>query len=67
MTAGAFATLWVLNKKFVTSVLAGPQTMVHWNGYLDALNYEFTAEDDALIDKMVAPGHSSTPGYNDPQ
>lgn len=42
MTAGAFATLWVLNNKFVTSLLAGPQT-------------------------MVAPGHSSTPGYNDLQ
>lgn len=67
MTAGAFATLWVLNNKFVTSVLAGPRTMAHWNGYLDALNYEFTAEDEALIDKMVAAGHPSTPGYNDPQ
>ena len=41
--------------------------MAHWNGYLDALNYEFTAEDEALIDKMVAAGHPSTPGYNDPQ
>ncbi|MEC7302802.1 MAG: aldo/keto reductase, partial [Pseudomonadota bacterium] len=44
MTAGAFATLWFLKNKFVTSVLAGPQTMVHWNGYLNALNYEFIAE-----------------------
>ena len=67
MTAGVFATLWVLNNKLVTSVLAGPRTMAHWNGYLDALDYEFTSEDEALIDNMVAPGHPSTPGYNDPQ
>lgn len=67
MTAGAFATLWVLNNKLVTSVLAGPRTMAHWKGYLDALDYEFLAEDEALIDKLVAPGHPSTPGYNDPQ
>ena len=67
MTAGAFATLWFLKNKFVTSVLAGPQTMVHWNGYLDVLNYEFIAEDEALIDKVVAAGHSSNPSYNDPQ
>tara|TARA_A100001037_G_scaffold305455_1_gene345726 strand:+ start:207 stop:1217 length:1011 start_codon:yes stop_codon:yes gene_type:complete len=67
MTAGAFALLWVLNNKLVTSVLVGPRTIAHWNGYLDSLNYDFTAEDEALIDKMVAPGHPSTPGYNDPQ
>ena len=67
MTASAFATLWVLNNSIVTSVLAGPRTMVHWNGYLDALNYTFSAEDEALVDKLVAPGHPSTPGYNDPQ
>lgn len=67
MTAGAFATLWVLNNKLVTSVLAGPRTMAHWHGYLDAFEYEFLPEDEALIDNLVAPGHPSTPGYNDPQ
>ena len=67
MSAGAFALLWVLNNRLVTSVLAGPRTVEHWNGYLDALNYEFSPEDEALIDKLVTPGHPSTPGYNDPQ
>ncbi|MEA2755176.1 MAG: hypothetical protein QOJ54_1465, partial [Aliidongia sp.] len=33
---------------------------------LDALDYRFTAEDEALIDRLVATGHPSTPGYNDP-
>jgi len=26
----------------------------------------FTAEDEALIDRLVVSGHPSTPGYNDP-
>ena len=67
MSAGIFATLWVLNNKIVTSVLAGPRTVAHWNGYLEALDYEFSPEDEALIDKLVASGHPSTPGYSDPQ
>ena len=31
-----------------------------------ALAYRFTAEDEALVDSLVTPGHPSTPGYNDP-
>ena len=31
-----------------------------------ALDYRFTAEDEALIDRLVTSGHPSTPGYNDP-
>jgi aryl-alcohol dehydrogenase (NADP+) len=34
--------------------------------YLAALDYRFTAADEALINVLVAPGHASTPGYNDP-
>jgi aryl-alcohol dehydrogenase (NADP+) len=33
---------------------------------LRALDYRFTAEDEALIDRLVTSGHPSTPGYNDP-
>jgi hypothetical protein len=25
-----------------------------------------TPEDEALVDSLVAPGHPSTPGFNDP-
>ena len=42
------------------------KTEAHWDDYLRALDYRFTAEDEALIDRLVAPGHPSTPGYNDP-
>ena len=67
MSAAQFATLWVLNNRFVTSVIAGPRTGEQWRDYLGAMDHAFTGEDEALIDALVAPGHPSTPGYNDPQ
>lgn len=63
----AFALNWVLNNRTVTSVLAGPRTHAHWQGYLDALDSPFTARDEAFLDKLVAPGHPSSPGYTDPR
>ena len=47
--------------------IAGPRTEEQWQDYLGALDCRFTAEDEALIDRLVTPGHPSTPGYNDPQ
>ena len=67
MTAVDFAINWVLNSRPVTSVIAGPRTAAQWRRYLGALKHPFTAEDEALVDGLVSPGHPSTPGYNDPQ
>jgi len=61
-----FAIGWVLNNRLVSAVLAGPRTEEQWEDYLAALNYRFTPEDEALIDRLVPAGHASTPGYNDP-
>jgi aryl-alcohol dehydrogenase (NADP+) len=66
ITAAQFALAWVLNNRLVTSPIAGPRTMAQWEEYLGALSYPFTADDEALVDGLVAPGHPSTPGYNDP-
>ena len=66
MTPVAFAILWLLNNRMVSSIIAGPRTVDHWQGYLDALDHEFTAEDEALVDSLVPPGHPSTPGYIHP-
>jgi aryl-alcohol dehydrogenase (NADP+) len=66
ITAGQFAVSWVLNSSFVTGVVAGPRTEAQWDDYLRALDYRFTAEDEALVDRLVASGHPSTPGFNDP-
>src|SRR5579864_847647 len=65
-TAGQFAIAWVLNNKLITGAVAGPRTEAQWADYVRALDYAFTAEDEALIDGLVPPGHPSTPGYNDP-
>jgi aryl-alcohol dehydrogenase (NADP+) len=66
ITAGQFAVAWVLNSGFVSSVIAGPRTEEQWDDYPRALDYRFTAEDEALIDRLVTTGHPSTPGFNDP-
>jgi len=66
ITAGQFAVSWVLNSSLVSAVIAGPRTEAQWDDYVRALDYTFTAEDEALIDRLVVTGHPSTPGFNDP-
>jgi aryl-alcohol dehydrogenase (NADP+) len=66
-SAGDFAVAWVLNNPFVTAVIGGPRTQEQWDAYLGALAYAFTADDEALVDRLVPKGHPSTPGYSDPQ
>ena len=66
ITPGQFAFAWVLNNRIVTAPIAGPRTEPQWEDYLGALDYHFTAEDETLVDRLVVPGHASTPGYNDP-
>jgi aryl-alcohol dehydrogenase-like predicted oxidoreductase len=61
-----FATAWVLANAAISSVIAGPRTLQQWQDYLPALDYAVTAEDEALVDSFVRPGHPSTPGYTDP-
>ncbi len=63
---GPFAVAWLLNNRLVTAPVAGPRTEEQLEDYLAALDYGFTAEDEALIDRLVPTGHPSTPGYNDP-
>jgi aryl-alcohol dehydrogenase (NADP+) len=66
ITPGQFALAWVLNNRLITGVIGGPRTMEQWVEYLGALDYRFTAEDEALVDSLVPAGHPSTPGYTDP-
>jgi aryl-alcohol dehydrogenase-like predicted oxidoreductase len=66
VTLAQFASAWVLANPIVSSVIAGPRTLAQWQDYFPALDYVVTAEDEALINSLVSPGHPSTPGYNDP-
>jgi aryl-alcohol dehydrogenase-like predicted oxidoreductase len=61
-----FATAWVLAHRAVSAVIAGPRTLQQWQDYFGALECTIDAEDEALVDSLVSPGHPSTPGYNDP-
>ncbi len=66
ITAGQFALAWLFNNRMITGAVAGPRTLDQWKENLGALDYSFTAEDEALINDLVVTGHASTPGYNDP-
>lgn len=66
LSAGQFALAWVLNSRYITSTIGGPRTEAQWLDYLPALRYRLTAEDEAFVDSLVASGHPSTPGFNDP-
>ena len=66
ITPGQFAVAWVLNNRLITGAIAGPRTPEQWEDYVGALAYRFDAADEALVDRLVPPGHPSTPGYNDP-
>lgn len=62
-----WAVAWVLNNQAISSTIAGPRTFEQWTSYLGALDYAWTPEDEALANSLVATGHPSTPGFNDPQ
>lgn len=61
-----FATAWVLANRSVSAVIAGPRTLAQWQDYLGALDCPIGADEEALVDGWVRPGHPSTPGYTDP-
>ena len=61
-----FATAWVLAHQAVSAVIAGPRTLAQWQDYFGALDCTIGADDEALVDSLVRPGHPSTPGYSDP-
>jgi aryl-alcohol dehydrogenase-like predicted oxidoreductase len=66
MSPGQFAMAWVLNNRVVTAAIGGPRTEEQWEDYVASLSVHLDASDEALVDRLVSPGHPSTPGYNDP-
>jgi aryl-alcohol dehydrogenase (NADP+) len=51
-----FALGWVWNNALVHGVIGGPKTLAQWQEYLRALDAPFDADDEALVDSLVAPG-----------
>jgi aryl-alcohol dehydrogenase-like predicted oxidoreductase len=66
VSPGQFAMAWVLNNRLITAAIGGPRTEEQWEDYVGALTVRLDATDEALVDRLVSPGHPSTPGYNDP-
>src|SRR4029450_6225820 len=66
-TPTQLALAWLWANRIVSSVIAGPRTLLPWKDYVGALGTAWSAEDEALVDSLVTPGHPSTPRYNDPQ
>ncbi|MGI9523404.1 MAG: aldo/keto reductase [Hyphomicrobiaceae bacterium] len=62
MSPTDFAMLWVLNNNIISSVVAGPRTPEQWSSYLEVLKHEFSPQDEALVDTLVARGHPAAPG-----
>lgn len=62
-----WAVAWVLNNAAVSSVIAGPRTFDQWAMYPGALDYRWSADDEAMANSLTAAGHPSTPGFNDPR
>ena len=62
-----FALAWLWANRIVSSVIAGPRTFAQWKDYVAAVGTPWSDDDEALVDRLVAPGHPSTPGYSDPR
>ena len=62
----AFATAWVLANPIVTAAIAGPRTMEQWLSYLKAVDVAWTAEDEAVVDKLVPAGTTAVHQFIDP-
>ena len=63
---GNFSAAWVLANRLISSVIVGPRTLRHLEDVHGALDVLIDADDEAFIDSLVVPGHSSAPGFNDP-
>ncbi len=62
----AFAVAWVLANPTVTGAIAGPRTLAQWESYLAAFDVTWTAEDEAAVDALIAPGTTAVPQFADP-
>ncbi len=63
---GQFAAAWVLANPIVSSVIVGPRLLSHLEDVYGATELKLDIEDEAFVNELVVPGHSSSHGYNDP-
>jgi aryl-alcohol dehydrogenase-like predicted oxidoreductase len=61
-----FALAWCLANPIITSIILGPRTMEQFDDNVASLDVAITAEDEALVDRLVPPGEHSGMGFRDP-
>lgn len=61
-----FALAWVLANPIITSAIVGPRTEAQFEDYLGCLELPITAEDEAVVDRLVPLGEHTGKGFNDP-
>jgi aryl-alcohol dehydrogenase-like predicted oxidoreductase len=62
----AFATAWVLANPLVTGAIAGPRTIEQWRSYRAAVDIDWAAADEAIVDAQVKAGTTAIPQFSDP-
>lgn len=65
VTPSQFALAWCLANPILTAVILGPRTMEQFDDNLASLAVEITAEDEALVDRLVPPGEHTGKGFQD--
>ena len=63
---GQFAAAWVLANPLISSVIVGPRLLSHLEDVYAATELMLDRDDEAFVNELVAPGHASSHGYNDP-
>jgi aryl-alcohol dehydrogenase-like predicted oxidoreductase len=58
-----YALAWVMAQPGVTSPIIGPRTMEQLDDNLQAAELDFSAEDFAAVDAIIAPGRMVAPYY----
>ena len=66
IVTGQFAAAWVLANPLISSVIVGPRILQHLEDVYGAVDITLDSDDEAFINALVVPGHSSTHGFNDP-
>ena len=66
LVPGQFAAACVLANPLVSSVIVGPRTLQHLEDVYGAVDMAVVSDDEAFINALVMPGHSSIHGFNDP-
>jgi len=61
-----FALAWCLANPILTSIIIGPRTWEQFEDNVACLELSITAEDEALVNRLVPPGEHTGKGFRDP-